>query len=77
MKQGGDVKFVDMETHQPLVTRISEKQRVEYKRRIEEHLLMIRATCNAVGCDFFSFTTDMPIFDAFSELNTKATIWRA
>jgi len=77
LKQGGDVRFVDMETHQPLVTRISEKQRVEYKRRIEEHLLTIRATCNAVGCDFFSFTTDMPIFEAFSELNTKATIWRA
>ena len=77
LKQGGDIRFVDMETHQPLVTRISEKQRVEYKRRIEDHLLTIRATCNAVGCDFFSFTTDMPIFEAFSELNTKATIWRA
>lgn len=77
LRLGGDVKFVDMETNQQLITRVSEKQRDEYRKRIEEHLSKIKATCNAVGCDFFSFATDKPIFDAFSELNSKATIWRA
>jgi uncharacterized protein (DUF58 family) len=77
MKLGGDVRFVDMETHQPLITRVSEKQREQYRKKLEEHLSKIKATCNAVGADFFSFRTDKPIFDAFSELNAKATIWRA
>jgi len=76
MKLGGDVRFVDMETHQPLITRVSEKQREQYRKKLEEHLSKIKATCNAVGADFFSFRTDKPIFDAFSELNAKATIWR-
>jgi uncharacterized protein (DUF58 family) len=77
MKLGGDVRFVDMETLQPLITRVSEKQREQYRKKLEEHLSKIKATCNAVGADFFSFRTDKPIFDAFSELNAKATIWRA
>jgi len=77
MKLGGDVRLVDMETHQPLITRVSEKQREQYRKKLEEHLSKIKATCNAVGADFFSFRTDKPIFDAFSELNAKATIWRA
>lgn len=73
----GDVRFIDMETRQPLITRVSERQREEYKKRLEEHMSIIKATCNAVGADFISFETDKPIFDAFSELNTRATIWRA
>lgn len=77
MKLGGDVRFMDMETLQPLITRVSEKQREQYRKKLEEHLSKIKATCNAVGADFFSFRTDKPIFDAFSELNAKATIWRA
>ena len=77
MRLAGDVRFVDMETHQPLITRVSEKQRAEYKKKLEEHISRIRAACNAVGADFLSFKTDKPIFDAFSELNAKATIWRA
>jgi uncharacterized protein (DUF58 family) len=77
LKLGGDVRFVDMETHQPLITRVSEKQRDDYRKKVEDHLIKIKATCNAVGSDFFSFTTDKPIFDAFSELNSRATIWRA
>lgn len=77
MKLGGDIRFVDMETHLPLITRICEAEREKYHKKLEEHTSRIMATCNAVGADFFSFRTDRPIFDAFSELNKKATIWRA
>jgi uncharacterized protein (DUF58 family) len=77
LKLGGDVRFVDMETHQPLITRVGEKQREDYRKKVEDHLIKIKSACNAVGSDFFSFSTDKPIFDAFSELNSKATIWRA
>jgi uncharacterized protein (DUF58 family) len=77
LKVGGDVRFVDMETHKQLITRVSETQRGQYSRRLEEHNSKIMATCNAVSADFFRFRTDKPIFDAFAELNEKATVWRA
>ena len=34
---GGDVKFVDLETRQPLVTRVTEEERKEYQRSMQEH----------------------------------------
>jgi uncharacterized protein (DUF58 family) len=77
LRLAGDVRFVDMETHKQLITRVSERQRSEYKKKLDEHISRIKATCNAVGADFLSFKTDKPIFDAFSELNAKATIWRS
>jgi uncharacterized protein (DUF58 family) len=74
---GGDVKFVDMETRKPLITRITVEERSEYKRRLEEHTERIAEACNNVGADFFTFSTDKPIFDAFSEMISRAVVWRA
>lgn len=73
---GGDAKFVDLETGQPLVTRVTEEERREYLRRLEEHNAGIAAACNQVGADFFSFRTDRPIFDSFSEMLSRAVVWR-
>lgn len=73
---GGDAKFVDLETGQPLVTRVTEEERREYLRRLEEHNARIAAACNQVGADFFSFRTDRPIFDSFSEMLSRAVVWR-
>lgn len=74
---GGDVKFVDMETHKPLITRVTVEERSEYERRLEEHSERIAEACNNVGADFFTFSTDKPIFDAFSEMISRAVVWRA
>jgi uncharacterized protein (DUF58 family) len=74
---GGDVKFVDMETGIPLITRVTEGERSEYLKRITEHNDAIRAACNQVGADYFLFRTDKPIFEAFSEMLTRAVIWKA
>jgi uncharacterized protein (DUF58 family) len=76
LRFGGDVKFVDMETGQPLVTRVTEEERSDYKKRLEEHEARIAEACNSVGADFFTFRTDRPIFDAFSEMLSRAIIWR-
>jgi uncharacterized protein (DUF58 family) len=76
LKFGGDVKFVDMETRQPLITRVTEEERNEYKKRMEEHTGRIALACNNVGADFFTFKTDQPIFSAFSEMISRALIWR-
>ncbi len=73
---GGDIRFVDMETKQPLITRVTQAAKNEYKRRLDEHNSRIAAACSSVGADFFSFKTDKPIFDAFSEMVSKAIIWR-
>jgi uncharacterized protein (DUF58 family) len=70
------VKFVDMETGQPLVTRVTEEERSEYRIKLEEHTARIAEACNNVGADFFTFRTDRPIFDAFSEMISRAIIWR-
>ncbi len=73
---GGDVKFVDMETHRPLITRVTEEERSEYKRKMEEHTARIAEACNNVGANFFAFKTDQPIFSAFSEMISRAVVWR-
>lgn len=73
---GGDIRFVDMETKQPLITRVTQEAKNEYKRKLDEHNSRIAAACASVGADFFSFRTDKPIFDAFSEMVSKAIIWR-
>jgi uncharacterized protein (DUF58 family) len=72
----GDVKFVDMETKQPLVTRVTEEERREYQMKLQEHNLRIQEACRKVGADFFSFRTDRDVFDAFSEMISRAIIWR-
>ncbi|MFB3763742.1 MAG: DUF58 domain-containing protein [Methanotrichaceae archaeon] len=73
---GGDIRFIDMETKQPLTTRVTQTAKDEYKRRLDEHNARIAAACSSVGADFFSFRTDKPIFDAFSEMVSKTIIWR-
>lgn len=76
LRFGGDVKFVDMETRRPLITRVTEEERNDYKKRLEEHTARIALACNNVGADFFTFRTDEPIFNAFSEMISRAVIWR-
>lgn len=73
---GGDVKFVDLETGLPLVTRVTEGERSEYQKKLKEHNQAIRATCDKVGANYFLFQTDQPIFDAFSEMLAKAVVWK-
>jgi uncharacterized protein (DUF58 family) len=76
LKFGGDVKFVDMESRRPLITRVTEEERNDYIKRMEEHRARIALACNNVGADFFTFRTDLPIFKAFSEMISRAVIWR-
>jgi uncharacterized protein (DUF58 family) len=76
LKLGGDIKFVDMESGLPVVTRVSQKIKDDYRAKLEEHNSRIAAACSSVGADFFSFRTDRPIFDVFMEINSRAGVWR-
>jgi len=61
----GDLKLHDSETMEMLKTHISPRLRMEYMDSLRRHLLEIEKTCDTLGIDFFSITTDTPIFDAF------------
>ena len=76
LSYGGDVKFVDLESGLPLITRITEGERREYLRRMAEHNGIIQAACSQVGADYFLMKTDRPIFEAFSEMLSRAVIWK-
>ena len=76
LRFGGDVKFVDLESGLPLITRVTEDERKEYLRRMAEHNDRIRAACSQVGADYFLLKTDRPIFEAFSEMLSRAVIWK-
>ena len=41
-----------------------------------EHNDRIRAACSQVGRDYFLVKTDQPIFEAFSEMLSRAVIWK-
>ncbi|MFZ2471860.1 MAG: DUF58 domain-containing protein [Methanothrix sp.] len=76
LRFGGDVKFVDLESGQPLITRVTQAERQEYLRRMAEHNERIRAACSQVGADYFLLKTDRPVFEAFSEMLSRAVIWK-
>ena len=76
LRYGGDVKFVDLETRQPIITRVTEGERKEYLRKLDEHNERIAAACNQAGADYFRFRTDQPIFEAFSEMLSRAVVWK-
>lgn len=73
----GDMKFVDLESGQPLITRVTDEERREYQRGLKEHNDRIRAACDRVGADYFLMRSDRPIFAAFSEMLSRAVIWKA
>ena len=68
----GDIKFVDLESGQPLITRITDGERKEYLKRLADHNDSIHAACNQVGADYFLMRSDRPIFEAFSEMLSRA-----
>jgi uncharacterized protein (DUF58 family) len=73
----GDLRFIDMEAKRSVMTRVTPKVKEEYISKMNEHDRRIRETCNAAGADFFTYTTDKPIFEVFSDVNSRAKVWRA
>jgi uncharacterized protein (DUF58 family) len=73
----GDLRFIDMESKESVMTRVTPKVRDEYKAKMNEHNRRIRETCDVVGADLFTYTTDTPIFEVFSDVNSRAKVWRA
>jgi len=77
MTFGGDIRFVDLESGQPLITRITEGERQEYIKKLGEHNDRIREACSRVGADYFLIRTDRPVFESFTEMLSRAVIQKA
>lgn len=61
----GHSRLVDLESGVKLDTYISEDLKTEYQEKLTNHINQIKDTCGKVGAEFYTFTTDIPIFDAF------------
>ena len=72
----GDLRFIDMESKGSVLTRVTDGVREEYIERMREHGARIREACSAVGADFFSYSADTPIFEAFNDVNRRSKAWR-
>ncbi|KXS42664.1 MAG: hypothetical protein AWU59_1538 [Methanolobus sp. T82-4] len=65
LKVHGHSKLVDLETDVNLDTYVSDSFKDEYQEKLEEHINRIQGACSRVGAEFYTFNTDIPIFDAF------------
>jgi uncharacterized protein (DUF58 family) len=61
----GNSKLVDLETGEEIRTYISDKFKERYTRKLDDHTARIKKTCMKVGAEFYTFTTDTPVFNAF------------
>ena len=68
LKFEGDFKLKDSETHLKMKTFISPRLRTKYEDLLEEHTAKIGEECGALGVNFYQFTTDTSIFDAFYKM---------
>lgn len=68
LKIAGDVKLHDAETEEELRTYISQRLISQYELQLEDHVAKLKKICLDVKADFFSVTTDTPIFDVFYKI---------
>tara|TARA_Y100000310_G_C20554476_1_gene749838 strand:+ start:281 stop:1129 length:849 start_codon:yes stop_codon:yes gene_type:complete len=68
LKFQGDFKLKDAESGTKQKVHISQRTRQQYMNQMEQHTLKIEATCGKLGMQFFSLTSDTPVFDAFYQL---------
>ncbi len=64
----GDLRLHDSETKDMLKTHISPRMRMEYRNRLQRHMMEIEKTCSRLGIEFHTVTTDKPLFDVFYEI---------
>ncbi|MBI2564653.1 DUF58 domain-containing protein [Candidatus Woesearchaeota archaeon] len=65
----GDFRLRDLETKEQLRTYISGFMRKEYGKKLSQHQININNAVDQIGAEFYSFSTEKPIFDAFYEVS--------
>ncbi|MFH1054313.1 MAG: DUF58 domain-containing protein [Candidatus Woesearchaeota archaeon] len=64
----GDYKLKDSETNDMMKTYVSRNLKNKYKSMLDDHTDKISDVCYKLGINFYQFTTDIPIFDAFYDI---------
>ncbi|MFH1315956.1 MAG: DUF58 domain-containing protein [Candidatus Woesearchaeota archaeon] len=64
----GDYKLKDSETNDMMKTYVSRNLKNKYKSMLDDHTDKISDVCSKLGINFYQFTTDIPIFDAFYDI---------
>jgi len=68
LEVAGDVKLQDAEDHTVLRTYISPRLVSKYELELEDHIAKINRICLDLKAEFYSVTTETPIFDAFYQV---------
>jgi len=66
LKWTDDINFEDMETSKFERVYLSPDFRKNYMNRLREHIFNIQEICDDTGIEFFSVSTDIPLFDTFA-----------
>ena len=61
----GDLRLKDSESALQLRTFVSQRLRGEYRTALDDHIARLNHLCGQLGIEFYSVTTDTPIFDVF------------
>ena len=65
---GDDIRTIDWRVYgRTEKLYIRPKLKEEYRKLLDDHFGGVRETCMHIGADYFSFGTNVPIFDAFFE----------
>ena len=64
----GDSRFFDMESGGEMKTYLSDSFKNNYFAELERHNAAIDKVCKRTGAKFYSFTTDVPVFDSFLKI---------
>lgn len=64
----GDFKLRDLESKEQLRTYVNPYLRKQYLLNLAKHKNEILKACDEAGAEFYSFSSDKPIFDSFYEI---------
>ncbi|MBI4090639.1 MAG: DUF58 domain-containing protein [Candidatus Komeilibacteria bacterium] len=64
----GDLRLKDSESGLQMRTFISQRMREEFRKGLGDHVARINNVCNQLGIEFYSATTDTPLFDVFFDV---------
>lgn len=60
----GAVKMHDLETSEQMFTDFNSALVLAHRKDLESHISALKNECNRLDADFFSFRTDLPVFEA-------------
>jgi len=64
----GDSRFFDMESGDEMKTYISNSFRENYFKALDKHNTAIDKICKRTGAKFYSFSTDLSVFESFLQI---------